>query len=245
MLTQDDYDYLSGPFGRIDGWCMEDAAALTMHMQRVQAQMGVNGCSAEIGVYKGKYLSVLRRGALLSSSSVLAIDTYEWAPLDFVKEHMSSALGSTSGIHFLRADSSKLAPAEFRNLFESPPSWISVDGDHTPGGVAHDLMLAEATLAPSGIVAIDDFPNVQAIGVLEGVFRHWLRTDTKLRPFCLSANKLLACFEPFADEYARAIPDFCETNKHLGTVKQHIWLRDEKGLTYVKQELLGRPIWIV
>jgi len=245
MLTQDDYDFLSGPFGRIDGWCIADAAALTMYMQRHQALRGVNGRSVEIGVYKGKYLSVLRRGALLAGESVLALDTYEWAPMDFVKEHMSAALGSTNGIRFHQADSSKLQAAQFRDLIGGRPSWISVDGAHTPGGVEHDLMLAEAVLAPAGIIAIDDFPNVQAIGVLEGVFRHWLRTETKLRPFCLSANKLLVCFEEFVDEYGSAIPNFCEANKDLPAVKQHIWLRDQKGLPYVHQELLGRKIWIV
>lgn len=224
---------------------MVESAALTLHMQRVQARKGRNGCSAEIGVYKGKYLSVLRHGALISGASVLAIDTYAWAAMDFVQEHMTSALGSTSGIRFHQADSSKLSADEFRGLFETQPSWISVDGDHSPGGVAHDLKLAEAALAPSGIIAIDDFPNTQAIGVLEGVFRHWLLTETKLRPICLSANKLFVCFEPFADEYATAIPEFCETNKHLGTVKQHIWLRDEKGLNFVQQEFLGRPMWIL
>jgi hypothetical protein len=245
MLTQDDYDFLSGPFGRLDGWCIVDSAALTMYLQREQARKGVNGCSAEIGVYKGKYLSVLRRGALLSDASVLALDTYDWAPLDFVKEHMTSALGSTSGIRFHRADSSKLSPEAFGELLGSRPSWISVDGDHSPSGVAHDLMLAEAVLAPTGIIAIDDFPNLQAIGVLEGVFRHWLRTDTRLRPFCQSANKLFVCFESCAEQYASTIPGYCETNKHLGSVQRHMGLRDEKGLNYVQQELLGRPIWII
>ena len=53
--------------------------------------------------------------------------------------------------------------------------FVSVDGGHTAEITAHDLAVADASLAEGGIIVLDDAFNEQWPGVADGVQRYFLR----------------------------------------------------------------------
>jgi hypothetical protein len=76
MLTNADREFMAGPFHRLEGWCEIEAAAITLYLQRAQLAQGWTAPSYEIGVFKGKYLSVLHHIASEVGQQTTGIDIF-------------------------------------------------------------------------------------------------------------------------------------------------------------------------
>ena len=55
---------------------------------------------------------------------------------------------------------------------------------------AFDLRYADATIRPSGLVVLDDFNNINWLGVMEGALDFLGKPDRRLAPFMAGFNKL-------------------------------------------------------
>lgn len=245
-LAPGDIAFLTGPFHAIEGWCIDEAAWLTTHLMRFQQAENLLAPAFEIGVYKGKYLSVIQNCARGAGLDVIGFDTYEWVSAAVVEEGLRAAFGSMDGITLIPGDSTKMTPAILSNhLGSRKAGFISVDGSHTPDAVFSDLVLCETVLEPRGIVSIDDFLNPMAIGVTEGTLRFWHKAETNLVPFCYCCNKLFAAPKEVAERYSQQVLAFCEENQHLPAAKNMIDNKTLRGLHWAKQEFLGQQVWIV
>jgi hypothetical protein len=245
-LCPEDVSFLTGPFQSIEGWCIDEAAWLTTYLIRLQQAENHLAPSFEIGVYKGKYLSVIQNCARQAGMDVIGFDTYEWVPSSAVEDSLRTAFGSLDGIQLIQGDSTQMTPAILNgHLGGRKAGFVSVDGAHTPDAVFSDLLLCETALEPWGIVSIDDFLNPMAIGVTEGAMRFWYKSDTNLVPFCYCRNKLFAASKEFAAHYSEHTLRFCEENQHLPAAKKMIEYKTVQGLHWAKQEFLGQHIWIV
>jgi hypothetical protein len=72
-------EFLTTRVEPIAGWLLPEAALLTAHLAAVQHSLGVAGPTLEIGVYKGKYLSVLYEVAR-PDEAVIGVDLFIGAP---------------------------------------------------------------------------------------------------------------------------------------------------------------------
>ena len=245
-IAPDDVEFLTGPFRLIEGWCIDEAAWLTTHLMRLQQAENHFAPAFEIGVFKGKYLSVLHNCSLKAGMDVIGFDTYEWVSAASVEESLRTAFGSMDGLALIPGDSTKMTPAGLsEHLGGRKAGFISVDGAHTPDAVFGDLVLCETALEPWGIVSIDDFLNPMAIGVTEGAMRFWHKAQTNLVPFCYCRNKLFAANKEFAEHYSEQTLIFCEENQHLPAAQKMIEYKTQQGLHWAKQEFLGQHVWIV
>jgi hypothetical protein len=243
-VSAEDQQFLNGPFKAIEGWCMDEAAWLTTHLLRYQQSKQRTAPSFEIGVFYGKYLSVIQNCSRTVKQPVFGFDTYEWVPVSTVEAQMQMAFGSMEGIRLVPGDSTKMSSADLSaHLNGEKVGFVSVDGAHTPDAVFSDMGLTESVLAPWGIVAIDDFMNPMAIGVNDGAMRYWYKTNTNLVPFCYCRNKLLAAHKEFAEEYSLETLKFAEENPLLPNVKIMLENKAKQGLHWAKQEFLGTTIW--
>ena len=239
-ISADDIAFLAGPFQRIEGWCHDESAYLATHLLRAQQAAGRTAPSFEIGVYKGKFLSVLHN----ASRDTVAFDTYEWIPVASVKESLRGAGVSPDDIQFIAGDSTKMTPAILsEHLGGRKAGFISVDGAHTAPAVFSDMTLVETALEPWGIVAIDDFLNPMAIGVNEGATRY-LHTGA-LVPIVYCSNKLFVSRHEFADLYAAEALRFFEENQQLPKCKAMLEHKTQPGTHWAQQEMFGRLVWIV
>jgi hypothetical protein len=83
-------------------------------------------------------------------------------------------------------------PSTTADLLGADPRFISIDGSHECDDVFWDLRLAEDMLAPRGLVAVDDFMNMVAMGVNVGVHK-FFAIPRNLAPFAYTSNKLFLC----------------------------------------------------
>lgn len=202
----------------LDGWLLQEAAIYTLFLLQLQKDESVTGDIYEIGVFRGKYFAVLnlmRR----PGETLLGIDTFDHhSTPQQVEDSFAAVFGNTQDIRLEQLNSATLAATDVAALMPSGQArFISVDGSHEAPDVAHDLGLAAATLAPGGIVAVDDLLNPVAIGVSEGFYRFALQnpaSDT-LVPFAFCRNKCFLCRPDMHARYLQATEQFMLEQREL------------------------------
>jgi hypothetical protein len=245
LVTDQDITFTRTGFQEVKGWCQDEAAYLTCCLLAKQAELGHAGAVLEIGVFEGKYLSVLYNWARRSGYPVAGVDTFQWSSADGVLETFKRIFGAIDGLRLMKADSTTLDVKTIQSLLGGRnPAFISVDGDHTAKAVLSDMTIAENVLTNGGIVALDDFLNPHAIGVSEGAYRYLLQPNSRLRPFAWVANKLLVAEPAFHEQYRSAIEAFFDERPDLPVAAQ-FRKREKEGRHWVEQRLLDAPVLIV
>ena len=246
LIDAADAEFIRATFPKVEGWCLDESAWLTCCLLNSQVSHGLASGMLEIGVYKGKYLSVLFQKARRTAQAVLGIDTFQWSNRDEVVETFTRLFGSLEGLTLMTASSLDLTPSRLLDAMGGRRAgFISVDGDHSAAAVASDLVLAQRVLAPGGIIAIDDFLNPRAIGVGEGAYRYFLVTaEPSLRPFVYCANKLYVADREYHDAYRSAIAAFLEERTDLPVAQEFVRMQ-KMGQGHVEQDLLGGKVLIL
>ncbi len=193
-------DYCATGQHAIEGWLQEDALLLTLALHRQQRAAGIAGGVAEIGVHHGRFFVAL---ALLCEGAerALAVDVFEDQHLNpdgsgrgdrAVFEGHVRAWGVAERTVVCRTDSLQLGPTAVRGaLGGNGARLFSVDGSHTLRHAAHDLRVAAASLAPGGVVLLDDFLHAGWLGVTEAavLMLHGERPPP-LAPLAICGGKL-------------------------------------------------------
>jgi Methyltransferase domain len=237
--------FIDETVGSIPGWLSRDAAYLTRFLVEAQREVTV-GSLMEIGVFGGKYLSVLYHSSKNDvGANVLGIDIFTAIPENDVSDRIRSACGDTDRLILWKADSTQLsADLVLDRMRGVRPRFVSVDGLHTAEGVHSDLALVEKVIGPAAIVAVDDFLNPLAIGVCNGVFSYFLRNTSSLVPLVYSSNKLYFCTRPYRMHYAKALAEYAQEHSFLPTVQDYN-SRSNKGVQWIEQEILAKPVIIM
>ena len=200
-------NYLEKGFHEIAGWLWMPAVEATLTLAAIQATRVPAGPVCEIGVWEGRYLSLL---SFLPATPhrVLAIDPLihggnREAQLTRLLGNIARYARRPDLVTLLEEDSKTVTAETIRTTLGAPCQFVSADGDRTMEGAMHDLHLAEAITAPGGIVALDDIPNFSCPGVTEAIVRHALDASHTLAPFLLVSNKLFLTQKAFCEEYRR------------------------------------------
>jgi hypothetical protein len=171
----------------------------------------IYGPLLEFGVYEGRYLLLMRHARALREQT-LGIDTFELSHPQTVWDHAAAMFGPEHEVNLFKARTSNMTARDILRLIGGKrPRFISIDGDHPPRGVEHDLKLAARILAPRGCIAVDDVGNPNAIGVAEGFFRLFLRPWCSLQLFRWCQNKMFVCkrrdIEFYRELFFRSVGD--------------------------------------
>lgn len=233
-----DRDFMQNVNAKIEGWLLDDAAQLTFGLMDYQDAIGCAGATLEIGVWRGKYLSLLHQA---TKGPVFGIDIFRYGNTeDEVYETFRAAFGEGHRLKLSHLSSTDLSPAGLTDLVGgNRMRWISIDGSHEGDAVCHDLVLAESLLADHGVIAVDDFLNSRAIGVSEGAYRYFLKVgEGRLMPFACCGNKLfVARSADYANLHAAALK-FLADNPDL-TMSQTFETWRKNGDHWVDFVLLG------
>src|SRR5436309_3028851 len=151
---------------RIDGWMYQTTALAMMELLWLQEEAGFVGNTAEIGVHHG--CSAL---ALIAASrpeeTMIAIDVFDSQDLNVNNSGGGSLAAFQRHLQYLfpRAKvltigkSSADVRGSEKELGLHELRFFSLDGGHTIGLTLNDLEVANASLAPHGIVVLDDVFN--------------------------------------------------------------------------------------
>jgi SAM-dependent methyltransferase len=193
-------------FRGIEGWMADEAADLTsrlFHWQRsMQAVTGV----LELGVFKGRYLSLLASLAQGTDAPIVGVDAFTsrvgeqipGADRDYARDvalATVAALAPGSAVPTLIvAFTADVEIGTLRGLSPGGYSFISVDAGHLAADVKADLAMVGQLTTEHTIIAADDVFNPQTPGVMEGLCRHFAADPrTVLAPFAWAGNKLFLC----------------------------------------------------
>ena len=200
--------YLEVGIASVEGWLWPTAAAILADLLVRQAAGGLRGDVCEIGVHHGKLFLVLANAALDDERAV-AVDIFA----DQDKNVDRSGAGDRA---ILERHIARYAPAARVDIIEQSSleleaegflarrfRFLSIDGGHTEAITANDLRLAERTLLPDGVAALDDVLNADWTGVLSGLARY-LNQAGSLVPAALIPNKLLLATDADAAARCRA-----------------------------------------
>lgn len=158
---------------KIRGFLTDGAAAVITTTLRLQAQQGIKGHIAEIGIYHGKTFVGLAL-ALRDDEHAVGVDLFTDRGEDFeqrLRENYRKVGVPDSKVRLYRGPSSDFGVPQWRAFLRGPARFIHIDGEHTRKAAYQDLNLAFSTLAPNGIILVDDvfhpwFPDV-TLGVLD------------------------------------------------------------------------------
>lgn len=189
----------------VEGWMFPEAADLTRRLIHLQYALGAVTGVLELGVFKGKYLSLLASLTQGAGVPVVGVDAYIariGEPIADTDREYARKM-SVATIRAMAPDA--VVPAiliAFTTDIDAPAlqaqspggySFISVDAGHLVEDVMHDLQLIEPLIGRHTIVAADDAFSAPMPGVTEGLFRHLLRPDRVLTPLAYAGNKLFLC----------------------------------------------------
>ncbi len=240
-IPDDIKDYVRTTLPSIDGMLNPPSSWSTVILILDQIERGIvsndHSIFLEIGVFKGKYLSLLERASSKLSIPVVGIDPFilEGQSLDSVKSSMFELGLDMERVHLIKGLSDEIEKIDYF-LNGRKLDFIHIDGSHRLNDVLEDIAWADGAVSNEGIVAIDDFPKMRQLEVLEATVRYFLRVDCEIVPFCISGGKLYCSRREQALFYKNALLRFSEKNRDIGSCDQLITNRETaERWTYIQR----------
>jgi hypothetical protein len=242
LIDKEKYDFLHEQVHQVPGWLFDYAAIRTIDLLDWQESSGISGSLLEIGVFAGRYFSILMRSAARSGSVIVGLDTFQWVDLETVKRSLAPIEGSDAAV-FLATPSTYVSSSDLLAALGSKPRFISIDGSHDCNDVMWDLRLSEQILAPQGLISVDDFLNPSTVGVNDGVNRFFAQ-PRNLVPVAYTANKLFLARPFFAPDYQKIFETFV-VNDTVEPISQEFRNRLQFGRDKIEGRIWGHTILIV
>lgn len=242
MVRSSTLEYIRDTTQSIPGWLIPYAGRVTAELLATQASMGVHGAMMEIGVYGGKYLSVMYDDARSTGASLLAIDPFE----HFSPSEIAAAMGTSQDdplLTFVKGYSTDINANLLRNHLDGRCRFASIDGSHYAADVQWDIQIVYDNLHPHGIIALDDFLNTECLGVVEAVSR-FLERKPNLAPFLFTSNKLFLCPLRAVEDYKAALISFARENPNIGNNENFIKAHDTNPL-WSSSEFYGHRLLVM
>lgn len=196
------HQFITQELVEVEGWLGNDAALMTALLLEDQNNSDINSGMFEIGVYKGKYLSLLYKQSQITET-VLGVDPFEWiATEEDVVNSIKTSCNNSDRLKLLKASSFSLTSEEVIAACGQRPRFISIDGEHSSSALINDLTLSGRSMSNNGIISIDDVSNSMHPSVFEGVCRYFIACNyEQLVPFALVNNKLFVCKKEYFHLY--------------------------------------------
>jgi hypothetical protein len=242
VAAADDYEYLRAFVHPLPGWLIDYAAIRILDLLAWQEENAIQGPLFEIGIYHGRSLALMLRSALRTKDRVVALDTFQFVPLETVKTGLAPIVDPES-IVWLQTSSTLCSSRQLLHVLGADPRFVSVDGSHECDDVFWDLRLTEDMLAPRGLVAVDDFMNMVAMGVNVGVHK-FFATPRNLAPFAYTCNKLFLCRPELGPSYRQAFEQIVVADQ-IEPLSANFRQSSATNRGLVEQTLWGKQLVVV
>lgn len=215
--------YLDAGYETVAGMSSRFAAAVCGGLMRIQVEMDVDGPAVEFGTFEGRFFIMLCH-ALAAGETALGIDRFDWPNPQVIDRFEANCL--KHGVPPERritwkADTHAMRPEDLlTKLGGVAPRFMHIDSEHSRAGLAKELELATAVLAPAGVMVLDDMLHpgypLLAVAVHEYLERH-----PEMRVACIidretvvGATKFVLCRAEWAKRYEERL---------LEAYKDNVW----------------------
>lgn len=178
-----------------------------------QIDKNIFGNLCEIGVHHGRLFFMLALSRRANERS-LAIDLFEDDHINssYLHRGRDRALAANarrlgiplSEVEIYKTSSLEIIADDILTRIGGPIRFFSVDGGHGFENIRHDLALAETALSDEGVIAVDDFFNVEWPEVTFAAY-NLIRASDKIIPFLLTPGKIYLTRPSVAPIYRSAI----------------------------------------
>jgi hypothetical protein len=192
--------YASRTMETVQGYLTSLDARIIAALLSYQGERNLRGHLCEIGAHHGRLflmLALARRPA----ERALAIDLFEDDAINTNTRHAGrdKALFANARRLGIKLSDEEVFKTSSLDVEQSDILWrtgglirfFSIDGCHLHKYVEHDLGLAEQTLTTQGIIAVDDFFNIDWPDVTLATFDFLRRMDA-FTPFAITSKLYLA-----------------------------------------------------
>ncbi|HXZ39886.1 MAG TPA: class I SAM-dependent methyltransferase [Terriglobales bacterium] len=209
--------YATHSIQTVRGYMSSLDALVIAALLKYQDKTSITGHLCEIGVHHGRLFLMLALARRPGERS-LAIDLFEDDAMNSGTEHAGRDRAlfvnahrlqiSLSDQEIFKTSSLDIKAADILKRTTGAVRFFSVDGGHLYKEVENDLRLAEQTLTPDGIMAVDDFfnPLWADVSIATGEF---LRHTDKLVPFAITA-KLYLSTPALAEKYQTSLRELAD-----------------------------------
>lgn len=220
MTAPSQFDWFKEPQprGSVPGYLHDVPARVISALLGRQAEIGVTGGLAEIGVFYGNLFVGLAR-ASQPGEICLGVDPFEYlGKANFgdeakrlVQTHTDAA--QWERVRFIERSSDDVTEQDWRAAVETPLRFVHLDGNHAYASIRKDLSLAISWLAPDALVVFDDIFNELHPDVTTGII-DGLRATSSIMPIAIiprvgtlqeGGAKLVCCVPGRQVEYVNAI----------------------------------------
>jgi hypothetical protein len=216
-------NYLHRKIYSVNGYLKSLDASLIVALASWQTSNKIAGGLAEIGVHHGKLFFLLALSRQVGEKS-LAIDLFEDDEMNVSSRfggrsralltHAASLNVPLESTEVQKADSLTLTSDDILNRV-GRVRIFSVDGGHLYHHVAHDLPLVFSTLAPGGVIIVDDFCNSEWPEVTCATYDFVRAQEGKIVPAILTKKKLYLAAPDIATAYGEFATRFAAGEKQM------------------------------
>ena len=234
LLTREDYlrAYMDGGWEQVPGWLYDGARQVIRMTDIFQKQRGIEGHIGEIGLFRGKLFIML---ALMArdQEKVFGVDLFGTFQsegddrLSVIHENMRQHMGEYPWVDILTSDSTLVTAAQLQEQVDGKYRLFSVDGGHQEPVVFHDLSIAAESLAPGGVILLDDYFDPGNPEVSVATCRYFAQGDSLIAPFAIAGNKVFFCEKHAHEAYYQ---QFSSIAQHA--VRNHNMMFGAKIIVY-------------
>ncbi|MGC9270366.1 class I SAM-dependent methyltransferase [Acidiphilium sp.] len=243
--------YLTTVVTPTPGWLYDFTALCTMDLLDQQEESGWSGSLLEIGVYGGKFCSILARDAFRRGSHLVGIDPFTHFDIADIRNRLNTlpvdrrrGLDSDEIVTLVADLSLNWTPDRLLATLKDRARFLHIDGSHSKEDVLWDLALCDAVLAPHGIIAVDDWLNTQCLSVMEATFEFFRYQPRASVAFAVVPGKLLLCGRGQVKLYQERLEQFALLDQ---TYEQSTRYRQRAGMldSGFRQKLWGTEIIVL
>lgn len=248
--------YIARSMETVQGYLTRLDARLIAALLSFQDANNIVGHLGEIGVHHGRLYLMLALARRVGERA-LAIDLFEDDAINANtcqagRDRALFANARRLGIELSEEETFKtsslaIEAADILVRTTGPIRFWSIDGGHLYHHVENDLLLAKRTLAPEGVVAVDDFFNPGWADVSFAVY-DFLRRSEVIFPFAITAGKIYLAPSGVVEKYKavlQAHADAARTERVQVLGKDVLLVRQRplaKGYDLVRNAIAGRAL---
>jgi hypothetical protein len=248
QLSEDVVSFARKGIARFDGMLNKSAAFGAAAAVQVLARDCGWDHSAflEIGVYKGKFFSLIERATRGTNCRLFGVDPFnlENQSIDDVLRSFHDEGMETNRIEFhvgLSSDGTAIK----RMIGDRRLLLSHVDGSHEHDAVCADLVFLDEIIDAHGIVNADDFWNRHTLGVTSAIFRLLIENRLRICPFMLCNTKLFFCHPDNAAHLQQLFLRVFADNPDVTLFKEYMELRQSEKWWLSKQRLVSHEIIVI
>jgi hypothetical protein len=184
----------------IEGMTLEFSLAVMDSLLSFQTTQKVTRHLIEFGVYKGRSAAILANQCK-DEERLLLVDVADYPERETLRGICDRAEFVTS--------SSEDFPIKFSdcNVIQRHCRFVHIDSSHRFRATLQEIALAESLLCDGGIIALDDFINLNYSQILAATYKYLFMTDTELCIFLITDAKAYLCKKQDFEKFGRFVLD--------------------------------------